>query len=181
LLEFLVPKLPTPREEDLAKGILESIDMDSYRLERNAAMEVALAAEDAEIGPVPVGGGEGRKAEPEIDRLSNIVRTFDEPFGTLFDGGDRIVGRIHDDIAPKVAEAGPYRNARRNTPGTARIEPDAALKRVMRPLPRDGTKFYEQFMRNESFRRFVTGMVLWITDELCQLGQHAVDPEACEN
>src|SRR5699024_11126982 len=32
-LRLLVPKLPTPREEDLSKGILESIDLDSYRVE----------------------------------------------------------------------------------------------------------------------------------------------------
>lgn len=33
-LNFLVPKLPAPKEEDLSKGILESIDMDSYRVEK---------------------------------------------------------------------------------------------------------------------------------------------------
>ena len=32
-LTFLVPKLPAPVEEDLSKGILEAIDMDSYRVE----------------------------------------------------------------------------------------------------------------------------------------------------
>ena len=35
-LNFLVPKLPAPIEEDLAKGILEAIDMDSYRAEKKA-------------------------------------------------------------------------------------------------------------------------------------------------
>jgi type I restriction enzyme R subunit len=30
-LNFLIPKLPAPKEEDLSKGILEAIDMDSYR------------------------------------------------------------------------------------------------------------------------------------------------------
>jgi type I restriction enzyme, R subunit len=156
--------LPTPKEEDLAKGILESIDMDSYRLEKKAALSVALADEDAEIGPVPVGGG-GGKAEPEIDRLSNILRTFNEQFGTLFKDTDRIVGRIHDDIAPKVARDGPYRNAKKNTPGTARIELDAALKRVMQPMLRDDTEFYRQFMQNESFRGLVTETVLRLTGE----------------
>ncbi|KKK60057.1 hypothetical protein LCGC14_3028170, partial [marine sediment metagenome] len=34
-LNFLVPKLPAPKEEDLSKGILESIDMDSYRVEKH--------------------------------------------------------------------------------------------------------------------------------------------------
>ena len=32
-LSFLVPKLPAPVEEDLSKGILEAIDMDSYRVD----------------------------------------------------------------------------------------------------------------------------------------------------
>ena len=32
-LNFLIPKLPSPKEEDLSKGILETIDMDSYRVE----------------------------------------------------------------------------------------------------------------------------------------------------
>ena len=36
-LNFLVPKLPAPQEEDLSKGILEAIDMDSYRVEKQAA------------------------------------------------------------------------------------------------------------------------------------------------
>src|SRR5438034_3406958 len=39
-LNFLVPKLPAPEETDLSKGILESIDMDSYRVEKRAVMSV---------------------------------------------------------------------------------------------------------------------------------------------
>ena len=39
-LNFLVQKLPAPVEEDLSKGILESIDMDSYRVEKKAARHV---------------------------------------------------------------------------------------------------------------------------------------------
>ena len=69
-LNFLVPKLPAPIEEDLSKGILEAIDMDSYRVEKQAA-SIQLADQDAEIEPVPRGGG--GKAEPELDRLSNII------------------------------------------------------------------------------------------------------------
>ena len=70
-LNLLVPKLPAPKEEDLSKGILESIDMDSYRLEKKAAIKIQLPDQDAEIEPVPTDGGGGR-AEPELDRLSNI-------------------------------------------------------------------------------------------------------------
>lgn len=164
LLNFLVPKLPAPKEEDLAKGILESIDMDSYRVEKKAALTVALADEDAEIEPIPVSGG-GRKAEAELDRLSNILKSFNEQFGTLFTDADRIIKRIQDDIAPKVAADQPYQNAKQNTPNTARIELDAALMRVMGPLLKDDTEFYKQFVQNESFRRFVTDMVLELTQD----------------
>ncbi len=52
-LNFLVPKLPTPIEEDLSRGILETIDMDSYRVEKQATMSIALADADGEIEPVP--------------------------------------------------------------------------------------------------------------------------------
>jgi type I restriction enzyme, R subunit len=41
-LNLLVSKLPAPVEEDLSRGILESIDMDSYRVEKKAALKVAL-------------------------------------------------------------------------------------------------------------------------------------------
>jgi type I restriction enzyme R subunit len=163
-LNFLVPKLPAPKEEDLAKGILESIDMDSYRIEKKAAMKVLLPDENAEIEPIPIGGG-GRKGEPELDRLSNILKSFNDQFGTLFTDADRIVTRIREDIAPKVAADEPYRNAKQNTPNTARIELDAALMRVIGPLLKDDTEFYKQFVQNESFKRFVTDMVHELTQD----------------
>jgi len=161
-LNLLLPKLPAPVEEDLAKGILESIDMDSYRVEKKAAMKLLLPDANAEIEPLPAGGG-GRKPEPELDRLSNILKTFNEQFGTLFTDADRVTKRIKDDIAPKVAADPAYQNAKQNTPNAARIELDAALMRVIGPLLKDDTEFYKQFVQNESFKRFVTDMVLQIT------------------
>ncbi len=162
LLNFLVPKLPAPEEQDLSKGILESIDMDSYRVEKRSAMSVALPDADADIGPIPVSGG-GRKPEPELDRLSNILKTFNEQFGTLFTDTDRIMKRIQEDIAPKVAADAAYQNAKSNTPSAARIELDAALLRVIHPLLKDDTEFYKQFVQNDSFKRFVTETVLNFT------------------
>ena len=161
-LNLLTPKLPAPQEEDLSKGILETIDMDSYRVEKKAAMKIALADEDAEIEPVPTEAG-GRKSEPELDHLSNIIKTFNEHFGTLFTDSDRVTKRIRDDIAPKVAADAAYQNARENTPHTARMAHDQALGKVMQHLLKDDTQVYKQFVENESFRRFVGDMVFAIT------------------
>jgi type I restriction enzyme R subunit len=133
--------------------------MDSYRVEKKATMAVPLPDEDANIGPIPIGGG-GRKAEPELDRLSNILKTFNDHFGTLFTDSDRIIKRIHEDIAPKVAADTAYQNARNNTPDAAKIELDAALMRVINPLLKDDTEFYKQFVQNDSFKRFVTDAVM---------------------
>ncbi|WP_394793855.1 type I restriction endonuclease subunit R [Armatimonas sp.] len=164
LLNLLVPKLPAPKEEDLAKGILEAIDMDSYRVEKKAVMKIVLADKDAELTPIPTEVG-GRKSEPELDRLSNILKNFNENFGTLFTDTDRVAKRIREDIAPKVAADSVYQNARENTPHTARVAHDKALEKAMQTLLRDDTQVYKQFVENESFKRFITDMVYAITNE----------------
>lgn len=169
LLNLLVPKLPAPQEEDLAKGILDAIDMDSYRVEKKATMKIALADKDAEIEPVPT-DAHGHKAEPELDRLSNILKMFNEQFGTLFTDTDRVAKRIRDDIAPKVAADTAYQNAKENTPHTARMAHDQALAKVMQHLLKDDTQVYKQFVENESFRRFIGDMVYTITNQ-CSIVQ----------
>jgi type I restriction enzyme R subunit len=163
-LNLLTPKLPAPREEDLAKGILDAIDMDSYRVERKAVMKISLADTDAEIEPVPTEAG-GHKSEPELDHLSNILKTFNDQFGTLFTDTDRVAKRIREDIAPKVAADAAYQNARENTPHTARMAHDQALGKVMQHLLKDDTQVYKQYVENESFRRFIGDMVYQLTNE----------------
>lgn len=163
LLNLLVPKLPAPQEEDLAKGILDAIDMDSYRVEKKATMNIILADTEAEIEPVPT-DAHAHKAEPELDRLSNILKNFNEQFGTLFSDTDRVAKRIRDDIAPKVAADAAYQNAKENTPHTARMAHDQALAKVMQHLLKDDTQVYKQFVENESFRRFMGDMVYAITN-----------------
>ncbi len=162
-LDLLTPKLPAPKEEDLSRGILEAIDMDSYRVEKKAALKIALAETDAAIDPIPTSAG-GRKPEREMDKLSNILKAFNEQFGTLFDDGDRIVRRIREDIAPKVAADAAFQNAKENTPHTARLAHDQALGKVMQVLLKDDTKVYKQFVENELFRRFVGDMVYAMTN-----------------
>src|ERR1700730_15812563 len=102
-LNLLVPKLPAPKEEDLSKGILESIDMDSYRLEKKAAIKIKLPDQGWEIEPVPTDGGGGR-VEPELDRLSNILKSFNEQFGHVaWSDGDRVRKLVTEEIPAKVA------------------------------------------------------------------------------
>ena len=163
-LTFLVPKLPAPVEEDLSKGILEAIDMDSYRVEKQAAARIQLPDADAEIEPVPTTGG-GHKPEPELDRLSNILEAFNDQFGNIrWSDADRVHKLITEDIAQRVAADKAYQNARQNSDKqNARIEHDKALARVMTAVLKDDTELFKQFMDNESFRRWMTDTVFGLT------------------
>lgn len=171
-LNFLVSKLPAPVEEDLSKGILEAIDMDSYRVEKRAAMKIQLPDEDAEIEPVPTSGG-GYKPEAEMDRLSNILKTFNDQFGNVpWSDKDRVDRIITHDIPSRVAADTAYQNAKRNSDKqNARIEHDKALARVMTAVLKDDTELFKQFSDNESFRR-------WLTDTVFALTYEPSSPEA---
>ncbi|WP_291996652.1 hypothetical protein [Candidatus Accumulibacter sp. ACC012] len=122
-----------------------------------------LADEDAEIEPVPTDGGGDGHSQPEFDRLSNILKTFNEQFGTLFADNDRVARRIREDIAPKVAADAAFQNARQNTQHTARIAHDQGLSRMMQALLKDDTLVYKQFVENEAFRRSLSDMVYAMT------------------
>jgi len=163
-LNFLIPKLPAPREEDLSKGILEAIDMDSYRVEKQAAQRMQLADQDAEIDPVPTDGG-GHMAEPELDRLSNIIRGFNDLFGNItWADTDRIRRLIATEIPDKVAANAAYQNAKQNSDKqNARIEHDKALSGVIISLMKDDTELFKQFSDNPEFKRWLTDTVFAAT------------------
>ena len=162
-LTFLVPKLPAPVEEDLSKGILEAIDMDSYRVEKQATAKIQLPDEDAEIEPTPPGGG-GRP-EPEPDRLSNIIINFNERFGGIeWSDEDRVRKLITEEIPVRVAADTSYQNAKENSDRqNARIECDNALSRVITGLLQVDTELFKEFMDNDSFRNWVQNTVFDLT------------------
>ena len=170
-LNFLISKLPAPVEQDLSKGILEAIDMDSYRVEKQAVARIQLPDADAEIEPVPASGG-GHKAEPELDRLSNILKTFNEQFGNInWSDKDRVHKLITEDIPAKVAADPAYRNAQRNSDKqNARIEHDKALLRVMTAYMKDDTELFKQFVDNDSFKRWMADTVFRLTYDQKQSG-----------
>ena len=165
-LNFLIPKLPSPKEDGLSKGILNAIDMDSYRVEKQAVRKVMLPDEDAEIEPVPASAG-GHRADPDLDRLSNIIRKFNDLFGGIqWEDADRVAQLITETIPARVAADTAYRNARRNSDtDNARIEHDRALLRVMTSMMKDDNQLFKQFMDNDGFKRWMTDTVFDLTSD----------------
>jgi type I restriction enzyme R subunit len=171
-LNFLVPKLPAPKEEDLSKGILDTIDMDSYRVEKKAVMKIQLPDADAEIEPVPTTGG-GHKPEPELDRLSNILKTFNDQFGNIpWTDSDRVHKLITEEIPAKVAADRAYQNARQHSDKqNARIEHDKALRKVMTDLLSDHTQLFKEFQDNDSFKKWLSDTIFKVTYDQPSIGQ----------
>ena len=165
-LHLLIPKLPSPQEEDLSKGILDAIDMDSYRVEKQAIQKIMLPDEDAEIEPVPPGGG-GRQAEAELDPLSKIIEEFNNLFGNIpWEDADRVERLITKDIPTQVTADTAFGNARQNSDKeNARIEHDEALRRVMTNIMKDDNQLFRQFTDNADFRRWITDTVFELTYE----------------
>lgn len=159
-----MPKLPTSKEEDLSKGILEAIDMDSYRVEKRAAQRIQLPDADAEIEPVPTDGG-GRKREPELDRLSNILKVFNDQFGGIeWQDADCVRRMITEDIPQRVAADTAYQNAKQNSDKqNARIEHDKSLARVIVGLMKDDTELFMQYSDNPEFKRWLADAIFAIT------------------
>lgn len=159
-LNFLIPKLPAPKEEDLSKGVLDAIDMDSYRPEVVAALNLGMVDEDGIVNPAPpdTGGGGG---DPDIDKLSNIIKTFNDLFGNIdWKDADKIRKVITEEIPNRVAQDKAYQNAAQNSDKeNAKLEHDKALNRVVLELLADHTELFKQFKDNPNFNRWLTDTV----------------------
>ena len=150
-LNFLVNKLPAPVEPDLSRGVLDAVDMDTYRMERKAVQSISLAEEDAEITPV-LANGAGGTQETEMDRLSNIIAEFNKTWGRKFSDRER-VEEVISRMPKQVLEDQKYQNARTNSGRqNAQVEIDSALRRLITSMVRCQTELYKAYMEDREFR-----------------------------
>jgi len=147
--------------------------MDSYRVEVRTTLDIALADQDGEVDPVPPGGG-GGKPEPELDILSNIIKTFNDQFGNIeWKDMDKIHKVLTEEIPAKVNEDQAYQNARLHSDRqNARIEHDKALQRVIMTLMADHLELFKQFSDNPGFRKWLaeTNFALTYEQERGKIG-----------
>ena len=162
-LNFLIPKLPSPRAEDLAQGILEAIDLDSYRAEAKAMVSIQLEDENAEVAPVPTSGA-GGKASPELDLLTNILSSFNDLFGNIeWKDADNVRRQIAQ-IPSMVSKDERYQNAMKNSDKqNARMESDRVLQSVIFSIMADNMELFKQFTDNPSFKKWLADMVFSVT------------------
>lgn len=163
-LNLLIPKLPPPKEEDLSKGILEAIDLDSYRAEVKQTISIILE-EHAEysVDPVPTGSS-GGISEPEMDLLSKILESFHDMWGNIDWKDEDQVKRHIAGIPEAVSRDVAYQNAMKNSDKqNARIESERALGKVVMNMMADNMELFKQFNDNPSFKKWLSDMVFNLT------------------
>lgn len=158
-MNLLIPKLPSPRDDDFSEGILDVIDLDSYRLEAQESMSIKLADEDAEVAPVPAGSA-GHIVNPEMDYLSMILKDFNDMFGNIDWKEPDNVRRQIIAIPDMVAKDEKYRNAMKNSDKqNARMESERALQQVIFSVMADNMELFKQFQDNPSFKKWLSDLV----------------------
>lgn len=162
-LNLLIPKLPSPREDDLSQGILEAIDLESYRNEARESMSIKLEDSDAEVSPVPA-GKVGHIVEPEMDLLSAILSDFNDMFGNInWNDADNVRRQILE-IPAMVSKDEKYQNAMRNSDEqSARLESERALQQVIFAIMADNMELFKQFQDNPSFKKWLSDLVFHLT------------------
>ena len=162
-LNLLIPKLPSPREDDLSQGILETIDLESYRNEARESMSIILDDADAEVDPVPA-GKVGHIVEPELDLLSVILSDFNDMFGNInWNDADNVRRQILE-IPAMVSKDEKYQNAMKNSDEqSARMESERALQQVIFEIMADNMELFKQFQDNPSFKKWLSDLVFNLT------------------
>jgi len=162
-LNMLIPKLPSPQEDDLSQGILEAIDLDSYRIEKKETISLILPDEDAEVGPVPMSTAKG-KQEPEMDVLSAILSDFNDMFGNIdWNDADNVRRQILE-IPAMVSRDEQYQNAMRNSDKQeARTESDRVLQKVIFSIMADNMELFKQYTDNQDFKKWLSDLVFNVT------------------
>lgn len=162
-LNLLIPKLPSPRDDDLSQGILQTIDLESYRNEARESMAIKLEDADAEVAPVPT-GGTGFIVEPEMDLLSKILSAFNDMFGNIAWKDVDNVQRQIVEIPSMVSKNEKYRNAMKNSDEqSARLECAQALQEVIFAIMADNMEIFKQYQDNPSFKKWLFDLVFSLT------------------
>jgi type I restriction enzyme R subunit len=162
-LNLLIPKLPSPRDDDLSQGILEAIDLESYRNEAREAVAIKLEDDDTEVAPVPA-GKVGHIVQPEMDVLSSILADFNDMFGNInWNDADNVRRQILE-IPAMVSKDERYQNAMKNSDKqNARMESERALQQVIFAIMADNMELFKQFQDNPSFKKWLSDMVFNLT------------------
>lgn len=148
------------KDEDLAQGILDNIDMDSYRLQKEGESNIALQ-QGKELLPsqdVP-----SKVTDPEMEYLSKIVNAFNERFGTSFTNEDKVrkmtADLMQDVKDDKAAMNNINASLKKKDIQNAQITFTDILKEKMINHIDSNFEVFKEYNDNPEFRAFLAGQM----------------------
>lgn len=156
--EQLIHRLPTPEGDDLSAGILESVDLESYRLEKKNTIDIILEDEDGTVEGLGIGAG--KKNEVELDTLENIISAFNDIFGNIdWQDKDNVARQIKE-LPEMVMKNEKFKNALKNSDiENIKREYHSALKEVFRIIMVDNMELFGQWTNNSNFSKWLNDTI----------------------
>ncbi len=151
--------------------ILENINMDSYRLQLEATTNIAMEqGEDLQPIPTEMRGGVN---DPEIDKLSSILQTFNDQYGTEFEDADK-VRKMVENIANDVAKNEELINSIKfSDEQNARITSDKIVGDELLKHINTNFDLYKMYSDNKEFQEGFSAMMFGVVKEILNAGDNA--------
>lgn len=144
--KFLNKKLPTINNP-IPHGILEDVDMDSYKIVDKGETSISLVG-DGELKPISDGVGE--YCPDEKSRLSKIIEEMNDAFGTDFTDDDKIfLGRVKDNL---LGNDELISKMEHNSKENVKAVFDKYFNEEMTHLLKSNMNFYKRVVDNEKLR-----------------------------
>jgi len=159
-LNHLQNKIQREQGEDLAQGVLDTIDLDSYRLQRQGEFNITLEQGKELMPSSEMGSG---VAEPEMETLSNIVKAFNDRFGTTFTNEDKVrkmAAELMQDVkTDQAAMDNINASLNKNDIQNAQITFTDVLKEKMINHIDSNFEVFKEYNDNPEFKAFLAGQM----------------------
>ncbi|EOX2646180.1 type I restriction endonuclease subunit R [Campylobacter upsaliensis] len=161
LLKMLIAKIVPPRTEDLAKGILNNVDLNSIRIILESKKDISLS-NNGELSPA--GADDSSKKEVELERLSNIVREFNTKFGSVDFGTNEKIAKELMDLKDDIAKEQTFRDSLGDEQNARRLFADIFKIQYLQFFKRN-KDFFTQLDSKEEFKERVSNVIYEMIDE----------------
>lgn len=155
MLKKLIAKIAPPRSEDLAKGILDNVSFDSYRVQLIKSEDIKLNG-DGELMPSSADGS-SKIQGAELQELSEIIKEFNEKYGNVeWNEGDKIVRTLQNIKEDVLKDEKFVKSSKHSDRQNLRIEFEALLQEKMQEIIDVNFDFYKHFTDDAALKQRIT-------------------------
>ena len=177
-LNHLQNKLGGETPLDLAQGILDNIDMDSYRLQLEATTNIIME-QGQDLKPIPT-EMRGGNSDAEIDRLSNILQTFNDRYKGNFTDFDKVRPML-ENIANNISQNKQISDAYEYTPSTAKITLETILGNEIVNYSNGNLELMKLYFDTKEFKEDLSGIMFGMVKEIFYRQPTEIDKSKMSN